>query len=191
MGLPVIATNWCAPPRAARPPAPPTGPPVHPPPSHAPARTPNPRAQSAPGSRPRPHPHAHCTPTLAAPRRTAPRRAAPLGRSGPTAFLSEETGYPLDYELAPLPDALHQPGHRWAEPSLEPKLTRTPRGLRRVRTGYSYQPPALGTYRAHRAACPQGPTHCTYGVCVPTSGVGYVPGTVATQARRQARALRA
>ena len=63
-----------------------------------------------------------------------------------------------------------------------PKLTRTPRGLRRVRTGYAYQPPALGTYRTHRAARPQGPTYCTYGVRVPASGVGYVQGTVATQA---------
>ena len=63
------------------------------------------------------------------------------------------------------------------------KLTRMPWGLRRVRTGYAYQPPALGTYRAHRAACPQGPTHCTYGVRVPAWGVGYVPRTVATQVR--------
>ena len=37
------------------------------------------------------------------------------------------------------------------------KLTSTPRGLRWVRTGYAYQPPALGTYRRRRAACPQGP----------------------------------
>ena len=56
----------------------------------------------------------------------------------------------------------------------EPKLTRTPRGLRRVRTGYAYQPPALGTYRTHRAACPQGPTYCTYWVRVPASAVPYV-----------------
>ena len=38
-----------------------------------------------------------------------------------------------------------------------PELTRTPPGLRWVRTGYAYQPPALGTYRRRRAACPQGP----------------------------------
>ena len=56
----------------------------------------------------------------------------------------------------------------------EPKLTRTPRGLRRVRTGYAYQPPALGTYRRRRAACPQGPTYCTYWVRVPASAVPYV-----------------
>ena len=31
--------------------------------------------------------------------------------------------------------------------------------LRRVRTGYAYRPPALGTHRRHRAACPQGPTY--------------------------------
>ena len=40
--------------------------------------------------------------------------------------------------------------------------------------GYAYQPPALCTYRTHRAACLQGPTYCTYGVRVPASGVGYV-----------------
>ena len=38
----------------------------------------------------------------------------------------------------------------------EPKLTRTPRGLRRVRTGYAYQPPALGTRGAGRLA-PRAP----------------------------------
>ena len=37
------------------------------------------------------------------------------------------------------------------------------------------------TYRTHRAACPQGPTYCTYWVRVPASGVGCVPRTVATQ----------
>ena len=58
------------------------------------------------------------------------------------------------------------------------ELTRTPRGLRRVRTGYAYQPPALGTYRRRRAACPQGPTYCTYWVRVPASAVPYVPRTV-------------
>ena len=36
--------------------------------------------------------------------------------------------------------------------------------LRWVRTGYAYQPPALGTYRRRREACPQGPTFCTYWV---------------------------
>ena len=37
----------------------------------------------------------------------------------------------------------------------------------------------MGTYRRRRAACPQGPTYCTYWVRVPASGVGYVPRTVA------------
>ena len=59
------------------------------------------------------------------------------------------------------------------------ELTRTPRRLRWVRTGYAYQPPALCTYRRRRAACPQGPTYSTYWVRVPASGVGYVPRTVA------------
>jgi len=63
------------------------------------------------------------------------------------------------------------------------KLTRVLRRLRRVRTGYAYQPPALGTYRTHRAARSQGPTYCTYGVRVPAWGVWYVPRTVATQVR--------
>ena len=44
----------------------------------------------------------------------------------------------------------------------KPKLTRTPLGLRRVRTGHAHQPPALGTYRRRGAACPQGPTYRTY-----------------------------
>jgi glutathione S-transferase len=35
-----------------------------------------------------------------------------------------------------------------------PELTRTPRCLRWIRTGYAYQPSALGTYRRRRAACP-------------------------------------
>ena len=64
-----------------------------------------------------------------------------------------------------------------------PELTRTPRRLRWVRTGYAYQPPALGTYRRRRAACPQGPAYCTYGVRVPASAVPYSPRTVAPQVR--------
>ena len=55
-------------------------------------------------------------------------------------------------------------------------------GLRTVRTGYAYQPPACCTYLRHRAACPQGPTHCMYGARLPASGVPYVPRTVAPQA---------
>ena len=58
---------------------------------------------------------------------------------------------------------------RWA------MLTRTSRGLRTVRTGYAYQPPACCTYRRHRAAF-------TYAVHVPASGVPCVPCTVAPQA---------
>jgi glycosyltransferase involved in cell wall biosynthesis len=38
--------------------------------------------------------------------------------SGPAAYLSEATGYPLPYELAPVADELRLPGHRWAEPSV-------------------------------------------------------------------------
>ena len=66
--------------------------------------------------------------------------------------------------------------HQW-----DPELTRTPRCLRRVRTGYAYQPPALYTYRRRRAACPQGRAYCTYGARVPASAVPYVPRTVAPQ----------
>ena len=62
-----------------------------------------------------------------------------------------------------------------------PELTRTPRRLRWVRTGYAYQPPALGTYRRRRAACPPGPTYSKCWVRVPALGVRYVPRTVATQ----------
>ena len=39
----------------------------------------------------------------------------------------------------------------------------------------------MGTYRTHRAAYPQGPAYCTYGVRVPASAVPYVPRTVAPQ----------
>ena len=57
----------------------------------------------------------------------------------------------------------------------------SPRRLRRVRTGYAHRPPACGTYPRRRAACPQGPTYCTYGARVPASGVPYVPRTAAAQ----------
>ena len=47
-----------------------------------------------------------------------------------------------------------------------PELTRTPRGLCRVRTRHACQPPALGTCRRRRAARPQGArtvrTGCAY-----------------------------
>ena len=46
---------------------------------------------------------------------------------------------------------------------------------------YAPWPPALGTYRRRRAACPQGPVYCTYWVRVPATGVPYVPRTVAPQ----------
>ena len=55
-------------------------------------------------------------------------------------------------------------------------------GLSGVRTGHTYQPPALGTYRRRRAACPRGPAYCTYGVRVPASAVPCVLRTVAPQA---------
>ena len=61
------------------------------------------------------------------------------------------------------------------------ELTRTPQCLRRVHTGYAYRPPALGTYRRRRAACPKGAAYCTYWVHLPASGVGHVPRTVAPQ----------
>lgn len=38
--------------------------------------------------------------------------------SGPTAYLSEETGYPLGYTLAPMPAEMNLPGHEWAEPDV-------------------------------------------------------------------------
>ena len=64
------------------------------------------------------------------------------------------------------------------------KLTRTPRSLRTVRTGYAYQPPACCTHLRRRAACPGGRHYCTYAVHVPASAVPYVPRTVAPQAGR-------
>lgn len=38
--------------------------------------------------------------------------------SGPTAFLSSSTGYPLDYKLVDVAAEMNLAGHRWAEPSL-------------------------------------------------------------------------
>ena len=39
--------------------------------------------------------------------------------SGPTAFLDESVGYPLEYSLEAVPADLNLPGHHWAEPSVE------------------------------------------------------------------------
>ena len=58
-----------------------------------------------------------------------------------------------------------------------PKLTRTPRGLRTVRTGYAYQPPACCTYRRRRAA--GAPPYVRRALRVPASGVPDVARTVA------------
>ena len=62
-----------------------------------------------------------------------------------------------------------------------PKLTRTLVITPGASAGYvrdAYQPPALGTYRRRRAACPQGPKYCTCWVRVPAWG-----GTVRTAFR--------
>ena len=56
------------------------------------------------------------------------------------------------------------------------------RGLRTVRTGYAYQPPAFCTYQRRRAACPPGPHALTYAVRVPAVALLCVPRTVAPQA---------
>ena len=61
-----------------------------------------------------------------------------------------------------------------------PVLTRTPRSLRTVRTGYVYQPPACFTTRGTGQLAPEG-HYCTYAVSVPASGVPYVSRTVAPQ----------
>ena len=98
--------------------------------------------------------------------------------SAAAAGLFERISLALGSRLVP---AMDQNLFRYAAQS-PPKLTRTPWGLRTVRTGYAYQPPALSTYRRRRAACPQGPTYCTYWVRVPALGVRYVPRTVAPQA---------
>ena len=77
--------------------------------------------------------------------------------SAAAAGLFERISLALGSRLVP---AMDQNLFRYAAQS-PPKLTRTPRGLHRVRTGYAYQPPALSTYRRRRAACPQGPAYCT------------------------------
>ena len=79
----------------------------------------------------------------------------------------------LDVEVLPswslrlLPAAVGASGveaeaRKATEDWLPNELTRTPRGLRRVRTRYAYEPPAYCTYRRRRAACTQGPTYRTY-----------------------------
>ena len=79
----------------------------------------------------------------------------------------------LDVEVLPswslrlLPAAVGASGveaeaRKATEDWLPNELTRTPRGLRRARTRYAYQPPAYCTYQRRRAACPQGPTYRTY-----------------------------
>ena len=55
-------------------------------------------------------------------------------------------------------------------------LTRTPQGIRTVRTGYAHRPPAYRTYRRCRPAAPGATT-----ARVPASGVPSVPRTVAPQ----------
>ena len=70
-----------------------------------------------------------------------------------------------------------------------PELTRTPRGLRWVRTGYAYQSPALGTYRRRRAACLQGSACCKCWVHVPAScAPRWGPGMLSPVALRVAPA---
>ena len=59
----------------------------------------------------------------------------------------------------------------WLLQLCQTRLTRTHRGLRRLRTGYAHQPPAYCTCRRRRVACPQGPTHGAYWVRTPASGV--------------------
>ena len=73
-----------------------------------------------------------------------------------------------------------------------PELTRTPRGLRRVRTGYACLPPALGTHPRRTAACRQGPAYCTYRLHTRTSytrtATSTVPYGPCIRARVRARA---
>ena len=38
--------------------------------------------------------------------------------SGPTAFMSATTGFPLDYTLVDVPPHMELDNHRWAEPSV-------------------------------------------------------------------------
>ena len=60
--------------------------------------------------------------------------------------------------------------------------------LRRVRAGYAYRPPALGTHRRRRAACPQGPTYL-YVLGTRTGlGCSVRTRTLATQAPPEQRA---
>ena len=66
-----------------------------------------------------------------------------------------------------VPPRLMRPPVLMASERSAAKLTRTPRGLRTVRTGYAYQPPACCTYLRRRAVCPGGRHYCMYAVRVP------------------------
>ena len=127
------------------------------------------------------HAHVHVHVNMSCPRATLHPHAA-----------SQALIPPHTSCITPSPQVLNQYGDRLDIEHLkdlcDPELTRTPRRLRWVRTGYAYPPPALCTHRTRRAACPQGPAYCTHWVRVPASAVPYVPRTVAPQAAAEAAA---
>ena len=63
-------------------------------------------------------------------------------------------GFDPKAEFVRMGDLLNLSALRQLHPA---KLTCTPRGLRTVRTGYTYQPAACCTYQRRRAACPWAP----------------------------------
>lgn len=75
--------------------------------------------------------------------------------TGPTAFLDETVGYPLDATRVPVPDEMQLPGHTWAEPSVkhlralmrhvytEPEEARARGARARERMAKAFSPAAL------------------------------------------------
>jgi hypothetical protein len=92
----------------------------------------------------------------------APARVRPLG---PTTLTSVPPP-----TATPPPSASRYKASRYKASRSQPWLTRAAQGLRTVRNGYAYRPPAYCTYRRRKAGCPGAPSCCTHRVRVPASG---------------------
>ena len=104
-------------------------------------------------------------PSLAQRRRLLEQREARRVHAASTARLSAEltsVRAESDRQAITVNEIRHAIRRHQLQLQQPPKLTRASRGIRAVRTGYAYQPPACSMYRRHRAACPRPPTHCAY-----------------------------
>ena len=103
-------------------------------------------------------------PSLAQRRRLLEQREARRVHAASTARLSAEltsVRAESDRQAITVNEIRHAIRRHQLQLQQPPKLTRASRGIRAVRTGYAYRPPACSTYRRHRAACPRAPSHGT------------------------------